>query len=431
MLDIRLIRENPDLVRNDLRKRKDAEKLPWVDDLLAKDELWRTLKGQTDQLRSERNKLSLKVSETKKAGGDVTSILEEVKRIPGRIKENEDRMLALEQETKAILMRLPNIMHESVPFGADESGNVVVKAFGEKPEFAFEPKNHTQLIEELGIVDLERAAKTSGARFYFLKGDLAQLEFSLQMYAIEFMTKKGYMLVTPPHMLRRESYEGVTDLGAFEEMIYKVEDEDLYLIATSEHPLTAMYQNEVIDAASLPIKMVGISPCYRKEAGSHGKDEKGIWRVHQFNKIEQIIICRPEESWAFHEEITSNAIQFFESLGLHFHQVLICTGDLGVVAAKKYDLEAWIPSVGTYKEIVSASNCTAYQAVRLNMKYRENNENKWVHTLNSTCVAVSRALVAILEQFQHEDGTVSIPEPLRKYMGGKEKLTAARKIKTH
>jgi seryl-tRNA synthetase len=231
-------------------------------------------------------------------------------------------------------------------------------------------------------------------------------------------------------MLNREAYEGVTYLGAYEEMIYKVQDEDLYLIATSEHPLTAQFQNEVIDATSLPIKLIGISPCYRKEAGSHGKEEKGIWRVHQFNKIEQIIFCKPEDSPKYHEELTKNAIDFFNSLGVHFHQILICTGDLGIVAAKKYDLEAWIPSVGEYKEIVSASNCTAYQAVRLNVKYRENNENKWVHTLNSTCVATTRALVAILEQFQQEDGSVVIPELLRKYMHGKSKLSALRKVQT-
>jgi seryl-tRNA synthetase len=431
MLDIKFLREHPNAVREDLKKRRDEEKLSWVDEVLAKDERWRQLKGATDVLRSQRNKLSLQVSEAKKAGEDVTLILEEVKQIPVKIKENEDAMLVLEQEIKYILMRLPNIMDESVPYGADDSANLVVEVFGKKPHFSFQPKSHNELIEQLGIVDLERAAKTSGARFYFLKGDLALMEFALQMHAIEFMTAKGFLLVTPPHMLRRDAYEGVTSLADFEDTIYKIEEDDEYMIATSEHPLTAMYKDEIIDGASLPIKMAGISPCYRREAGSHGRDEKGIWRVHQFNKIEQIIICKPEDSWKFHEEITANAIAFFTSLGLYFHQVLICTGDLGIVAAKKYDLEAWIPSVGTFKEVVSSSNCTTYQAVRLNMKYRENNDNKWVHTLNSTCVATTRALVAILEQNQHEDGSVTIPLPLRKYMGGKEKLIAVKKVHTY
>jgi len=427
MLDIKFVREHADAVRNDLRKRKDEEKLSWVDDVLAKDEEWRKLKGLADNLRSSRNKLSQQVNEVKKAGGDIAPLLDEVKLIPQRIKEHEERMTALEADIKNILMRLPNIMHDSVPYGADDSGNVVIKTFGKKPEFTFPPRNHTEIIESLGIVELERAAKIAGSRFYFLKGDLAMLDFALQLYAMEFMSGRGYLPVIPPHMMNRSAYEGVTSLADFEDVLYKIEGEDLHLIATSEHPLTAMYKDEVLDASALPVRLVGVSPCYRKETGSHGKEEKGIWRVHQFMKVEQIIICKPEDSWRLHEELITNAIDFFSSLGLHFHQILICTGDLGIVAAKKYDLEAWIPSVGAFKEVVSGSNCTAYQAVRLNLKYRDGNDNKWVHTLNSTCVATSRALVAILEQNQQEDGSVVIPEPLRKYVGGKERITSAKR----
>jgi len=430
MLDIRFVREHTEAVKEDLLKRRDNEKITLLDELLGKDELWRTLKGQTDELRAQRNKLSQEINATKKAGNDATSLLDLAKKIPERIAENEKRMQDLEQAIKGILMRLPNIMHQSVPYGKDDTENEIVQTFGKKPTFTFTPKNHTEIIESLNLVDLERAAKTSGSRFYFLKGDLAMLEFALQLYAIQFMTAKGFELVTPPHMLRRSAYEGVTSLSDFEDTIYKIQDEDLYMIATSEHPLTAMFQDEVIESQSLPIKMIGISPCYRKEVGSHGKDEKGIWRVHQFNKIEQIIICKPEESWDWHEQLVTNAVQFFESLGLHFHQVNICTGDLGIVAAKKYDLEAWIPSVSAYKEVVSCSNCTTYQAVRLNMKYRDGNENKWVHTLNSTCVATTRALVAILEQCQQPDGTIKIPEPLRQFMNGREKIVAQRSIST-
>ncbi len=422
MLDIRFLRENADVVRTDLEKRRDEEKMGWVDLILEKDAEWRELKGSCDALRAERNRLSEQVNATKKAGGDIGPIVGKVKAIPEQIATLEEDMARLQETIKSYLMRLPNVMHESVPYGKDDTENKTIAHYGEKPTFDFEPRNHTELIEMLGIVDLERAAKISGSRFYFLTGDLAMLDFALQQYGLVFLAKRGFLPVAPPHMMNRSAYEGVTDLGEFESTLYKIEGEDLHLIATSEHPLTAQFQNEVIDASLLPARLAGISPCYRKEAGSHGKEEKGIWRVHQFTKIEQIIISRPEESWDLHEEIIQNAVEFFESLGLHFRKVLICTGDLGIVAAKKYDLEAWIPSVNAYKEVVSASNCTAYQAVRLNMRYRANDAHEWVHTLNSTLVATSRALVAILEQCQQEDGSVLIPDVLRPYLGGKDRL---------
>ncbi|MDD9953658.1 MAG: serine--tRNA ligase [Candidatus Woesearchaeota archaeon] len=410
MLDMKFVREHPDVVRENLKKRK-SELLGRVDDLLEKDDAWRKLKGQSDALRAERNKVSKEINETKKAGGDASKLLERAKTIPQQLKSLEEDMDAQYAEIKRILMRLPNIMHDSVPYGEDEEGNQELAQFGKKPEFAFEPKNHNDLIE--GMVNLERAAKIAGSRFYFLQGDLALLEHALQQYAIDFMNKKGYTFVQPPYMMNRNAYEGVTDLADFEDVIYKVEDEDLHLIATSEHPLTAQFQNEVV---KLPIKLAGMSPCFRKETGSHGKEEKGIWRVHQFHKVEQIVICKPEESWEYHEEITKNAIEFFESLGLHFRQVLICTGDLGTVAAKKYDLEAWIPSVQKYKEVVSSSNCTSYQAVRLNIRYNEQGTTAFAHTLNSTCVATSRALVAILEQYQNEDGSINVPKVLQPFL---------------
>ena len=425
MLDIKLLREHPDLVRADLEKRRETEKLAWVDDVLEKDAAWRRLKGECDELRAKRNSLSEQVNTTKKKGGDTRSLIAEVKAIPSRIAALEDSMMALQGGIRHHLMRLPNLMHEDVPYGKDDTENTVVATFGKKPSFKFPPRNHTELIMQLGIVDLERAAKVSGSRFSFLTGDLALLEMALAQHGIRFLAERGYMPVFPPHLLNRAAYEGVTDLGAFEDMLYKIEGEDLYLIATSEHPLTAQFQDEVIDARLLPARLVGYSPCYRKEAGSHGKEEKGIWRVHQFNKVEQVVISKPDESWAMHEEITRNAIDFFQSLGLHFRQVLICTGDLGIVAAKKYDLEAWIPSVGAYKEIVSSSNCTAYQAVRLNIRCQDGASRGWVHTLNSTLVATSRALVAILEQNQQDDGSVLIPEVLRPYLGGKAKIEPA------
>lgn len=423
MLDIKFLRENPQAVSADLEKRRDTEKQPWVAETLAWDAEWRRLKGETDALRAERNRLSEQVNATKKAGGDIQPLLAKVKEIPARIAALEQEMAALQESIRGRLLRLPNIMHESVPYGKDDTENVEIAFYGEKPRFSFEPKNHTALIEALGVVDLERAAKISGSRFYFLTGDLALLEMALAQYGVRFMAARGYLPVFPPHLMGRAAYEGVTDLGAFEDTLYKIDGEDLHLIATSEHPLTAQFKDEIIDERLLPARLAGYSPCYRKEAGSHGKEEKGIWRVHQFNKVEQIVIAKPEESWELHEEITRNAIAFFESLGLHFRQVLICTGDLGIVAAKKYDLEAWIPSVGAYKEVVSSSNCTTYQAVRLNLRITDGKETRWAHTLNSTLVATSRALVAILEQFQQADGSVLIPEVLRPFMDGKDRLS--------
>jgi seryl-tRNA synthetase len=430
MLDIRFVREHHDTVRKDLEKRRAHDKIELLDELLQLDSKWRSLKGETDQLRSERNKISEEINKAKKEGKNAEDLIKKAKEVPVKIAHSENRMKEFDDRIRRILLRLPNLMHESVPYGKDDSENKVVATFGKKPHFSFEPKNHTELIEQLNVVELERAAKIAGSRFYFLQGDLALLEHGLQSYALRFMASKGYTPVQPPHMMSREAYEGVTDLADFADVLYKVEDEDLYLIATSEHPLTAQFQGEVIDAASLPIKLVGVSPCYRKETGSHGKEEKGIWRVHHFNKVEQVVLCAPEESWSLHEEIIANAIAFFESLELHFRQVLICTGDLGIVAAKKYDLEAWIPSVGQYKEVVSASNCTSYQAVRLGIRYREGSEHAWVHTLNSTCCATSRALVAILEQRQQADGSIAIPEALRQYMGGKDRIEPAQKIRT-
>jgi seryl-tRNA synthetase len=283
-------------------------------------------------------------------------------------------------------------------------------------------KTHNELIELNKWVELSRAAKITGSRFYFLKGDLARLDLALQTYAIDFLIEREYTLVQPPAMMNRDAYEGVTDLNDFETVMYGVEPDGYYMIATSEHPLTAMHMGEVIEPSLLPIKMVGVSPCFRREVGAHGQSDKGIWRVHQFTKIEQIIITHPDDSWEHHEDLLNNCIELWTSLGLHYEVVNICTGDMGTVASKKYDLEAWLPGAGEYKEVVSCSNCTDYQANRLKMRYRTPDGNDTVHTLNSTAVATSRALVAIMEQYQLEDGRVMIPKPLQKLMGGQEIL---------
>jgi seryl-tRNA synthetase len=422
MLDINLIRNNPEIVEKDLKKRKDEDSLKKLEILKEHDKDWKNIKHESEQLKNKRNVLSKEISELKKKGEDISQKLNEVSEIPKKIAILEEKEKQIKNNIDLILMSLPNIMHESVPFGESDEDNVEEEIFGKKLIYDFEIKSHVDLIEELDIVDLERASKISGARFWFLKGKLTELDFALQKYAIDFMVKKGYNLVHPPFMMNRKSYEGVTDLGDFEDVMYKIENEDLYLIATSEHPLIGMFYNEIIEDKSLPIKIAGISSCFRKEAGSHGKDTKGIFRGHQFNKIEQIIICKPEDSWKYHEELIRNAEEFWKSLGICFRRVNICTGDLGTVASKKYDLEAWYPKQNNYREVVSGSNCTDYQARRLKIRYRTNEGNKFVHTLNCTCVATSRALVAIIENFQNKDGSITIPKVLVPYMNGIEKI---------
>jgi seryl-tRNA synthetase len=316
-------------------------------------------------------------------------------------------------------------LHESVPLGEDESDNVPIKTWGEKTKFTFPVKDHIDLALSLDIMDIEKAGKVAGARFFYLKREGVILDMALMNFALEEIVKKGYVPIEPPFLMRRSPYEGVTALSDFEEVLYKVEDEDLYLIATSEHPIAAMFMDDVLKAEDLPLKFVGVSPCFRKEAGAHGKDTRGIFRTHQFNKIEQFIFCKPEDSWTMHEELLQNAEELVQKLGIPYRVANVCTGDIGVVAAKKYDVEAWMPAQNAYREIISCSNCTDYQARRLNIKYREKEGEPpkgFVHTLNSTALATGRTIVAILENYQQEDGSVVIPKILRKYMGGIEKI---------
>ena len=302
--------------------------------------------------------------------------------------------------------------------------NVEVKKIGKPKKFDFKLISHGELAEKLGIADFKKATQVSGAGFYYLFGELALLNQALSQYAIDFMIKKGYKFVIPPLMLNKKAYEGVTDLADFQNVMYKIEDDDMYMIATAEHPIAALYMNEVIPEEDLPLKLVGFSPCFRKEIGSHGVDTKGLFRVHQFWKVEQFIFCKPEDSWKYHEELIKNSEELFKSLELPYRIVNICTGDLGIIAAKKYDLELWMPRQEAYKEACSCSNCTDYQARRLNIKLgkRGSSNLQLVHTLNNTAIATSRAMVAILENFQNKDGSIDIPKPLHKYMGGIKKI---------
>lgn len=419
MIDIELLRTDPDAVRRDLKKRRDDLKLAWIDQILVRDKEWRQEVAKLQDLQRSRNTLSQQINDLKKQGKDSSGVLAEVKALPGRIQEHQAVCDTIKDEIDSKLMRLPNITHESVPYGKDSTENVVVRTWGKKKEFSFPLKNHAELAESLGVADFDRARKISGSGFYVLKGALAMLDQALVRYAIDHLAKKGYILVEPPFMMRHKPYAGVTDLADFENVMYKIAGEDEYLIATSEHPLCSMHMDEAIPEECLPIRYVGLSQCFRKEVGAHGLDEKGLFRVHQFTKVEQVIFCRPEDSWDLHEELLKNAEELFQGLDLHYRVVNICTGDLGIVAAKKYDLEAWLPRAQEYKEVVSGSNCTDWQARRLNIKCgKEGGSKRTLHTLNCTAIATSRALVAILENYQNADGSVTVPKILQPYMNG-------------
>ena len=418
MLDMSMFREHADVLRADHDKRE----MPHdnIDEVIRLDEEWRQARYDADQLRKKRNQAARGIAEAKKSGDSAAAdaILAEVASLGQEIDALSEKVDSCLAERDAIRMRVPNILHESVPVGEDDQKNTLHSLHGDKTDLGFEARNHNDLIEMNNWVDLARGAKVTGSRFYFLQGDLARLEMALQSYSANFLMERDYTLVQPPLMMNREAYEGVTDLGDFETVMYGIEPDKYYLIATSEHPLTAMRMDEIIEPSELPIKLVGVSSCFRREVGAHGLSDRGIWRVHQFTKIEQIVICKPDDSWEHHEELLTNAVELWDSLGLHYRVVNICTGDMGTVASKKYDLEAWLPGANSYKEVVSCSNCTDYQANRLRMRYRTAEGNSAVHTLNSTAVATSRALVAIMEQYQNEDGTVRVPEALVPHMGG-------------
>jgi len=420
MLDIKLIAENPEMVRKDLKKRNDSEKLKWVDDAVKKYREYGQLVYDAQKLKQKRNEVGLEIAKRKREGKDAGALLKEMKNIPKEI-ENKDKGISdLKQKIDWYLLRLPNIMHDSVPVGAGDADNVETRKVGKVPKFGFKPLDHIDITAKHGLVDIDRAAKVAGARFYYLKNELVLLNQALIKFALEFIFKRGYSIFQPPYMLRKAAINGAIALSDFEDVIYKVEGEDLYLIGTSEHALLAYHMDEILEGAKMPLKYAAISPCYRKEAGAHGRDTKGIFRVHQFEKVEQFIFCRPEESWKMHEELLKNAEDLFRALKIPYRVMNICTGDLGTVAAKKYDIEAWLPGQGQFREVVSCSNCTDYQARRANIRFRDNpgDPTRHPHTLNSTLVATERALIAILENYQQPDGTVAIPEALQPCMNG-------------
>jgi seryl-tRNA synthetase len=426
MLEMKFIREHPDTVKADLQRRGAVDKLAWVDELLQNDQKWRSLQVQANALRQQRNKLTEQIAKLRKQGQDAAPVMREAEAIPDKIRELEQEAGNVRERINQTLMQLPNIMHESVPTGKDEHDNVENRKWGTPPQFPFKPLDHIDLATKLDLVDFERAARVAGARFYYLKKDLVRLNYALIGYALDFIARKGYTVMQPPYLLKREVLSGAVALSDFEDVIYKIEGEDLYLLATSEHALNAFHFGEILDGKTLPLRYGGVSPCFRKEAGAHGRDTKGIFRVHQFEKVEQFVFCRPEDSWKEHEKLIGNAEELFQALKLPYRVVNVCSGDLGTVAAKKYDLEVWLPGQNTYREAVSCSNCTSYQAVRSNVRYRDRTSDptEYVHTLNSTFVATERTLIAIMENFQQSDGSIAIPEVLRSYMNGQDAIRA-------
>jgi seryl-tRNA synthetase len=429
MLDIKLIRETPDIVNSNLKKRGDPANLKMLEDLIDWDKKWRQGLTKLNDLRHERRQITAEIAMAKKKGKDASSEIAKAKDVDIEITTLEKQVVESEEKVHDLLMRLPNLLHETVPFGKDENDNAETRKWGDIPKFAFPVKDHMDLGLKHDIVDVERAGKVAGARFFYLKKEGVLLDMALVNFAIEEMMKKGYDPIEPPFVMRRKPYEGVVALSDFEDVLYKVENEDLYLIATSEHPVAAMFMDEVLMAEDLPLKLCGFSTNFRKEAGAHGKDTRGVFRTHQFNKVEQFIFCKPEDSWKLHEELIHNAEELVQKLGLAYRVVNVCTGDIGTVAAKKYDIEAWMPAQNAYREIISCSNCTDYQARRLNIKYREKEGEApkgFVYTLNSTAVATGRTIVALIENYQQEDGSVIVPEVLRKYMGGIKKIAHKR-----
>jgi len=418
MLDLELIRKNPEFVKERLKTRGEGfEEL--VDKVMELDHERRSILRELESLRAERNAKSKEIGMLKRKGEDTSSLEEEVKKIKESIEAYEEKLASVEEKLRDLMLRIPNLPHKSVPIGKDESENVEVRRWGKPKDFSFEPRPHWEIGERLGIFDFERAGKISGSRFVILKDWGAKLERALINFMLDLHSRKGYKEVWPPHLVRPEILIGTGQLPKFEEELYKCERDDLYLIPTAEVPLTNLYRDEILSEEDLPIYMVSYTPCYRREAGSYGKDVRGIIRQHQFNKVELVKIVKPEHSYEELEleRLTADAEDVLRLLELPYRVVLLCTGDMGFASAKTYDIEVWFPSQGRYREISSCSNCEDFQARRMNTRYRDaQGKLHFVHTLNGSGLAIGRTLAAILENYQQEDGSVVVPEALRDYL---------------
>ena len=435
MIDVSILRKNPEILFDSQKRRFQSDEI--IKEAIRLDSEWRELLRKSNNLKADKNKLVREIGEIIRAGGNSDSIKSKASEIDRNIGDYETKLREIESERDLILKKIPNIVDPEAPVARDDSGNLPIYFEGKAKVFEsdvegfvaqsmgkmeyefskFKPQSHVDLLVKRNLANLESAAMVSGSRFYYLLGSLVLLETSLEHFALEFMQKKGFTLVEPPFMLSKQATDGATDFTAFEDTLYKIEGEDLYLIATSEHPIAAFHYDTIIEENQLPLLYAGISPCFRKEAGAHGKDTKGIFRVHQFNKIEQFAFVKPEDSKSYHQKLLENAKEFYRALEIPFRIVDIATGDLGNVASRKFDIEAWYPAQAQFREVVSASNVVDYQARRLKVRYRGKDGNAYVHTLNSTLAAMTRTLVAIVENNQLEDGRIVVPKVLRELMG--------------
>ncbi len=417
MLDAKFLRENPENIVEALKKR--GYEFSIIDNFLKIEEERRSLLLEVERYRQRRNELSEKISKLKKEGSDVTSETDEAKNISENIKTMDERMRELDEKTKTLLLNIPNIPHESVPVGEDETENAEVRRWGEPRQFDFEPLNHWDVGEMLEIIDFERASRIAGARFALMKGLGAKLERTLINFMLDLNTSKGYKEVFPPIIVNRDSMIGTGQLPKFAQELFTISDPEFYLIPTAEVPVTNIYRNEILKEEDLPIYYTAYTPCFRREAGSYGKDTRGLIRQHQFNKVELVKFVKPEDSYNELESLTRDAEDILQKLELPYRVVALCTGDLGFAASKTYDLEVWLPAQQRYREISSCSNFTDFQARRANIRFKREGKKgtEFVHTLNGSGLATGRTLVAILENYQQRDGSVIIPDVLRPYMG--------------
>lgn len=427
MFDIKVLRENPDLVKENIRKKYQDDKLPLVDTIFEKDELYRKKLQEVESLKHKRNICSQDINASLKAGKDKTSpemkeLFSQAKQLPKEIEALEAEVLTLRDEINDGLRRIPNLIHESVPIGKDDSENVELEKVGEPFTPDYEIHHHAEIAEYIGGVDFDSARKTSGNGFYYLQGDLARLHSAILAYARDYMIEKGFIYTIPPFLIRNNVVEGVMSFTERDAMMYKVEGEDLYLIGTSEHSMIGRYIGTTVEKANLPLALTSYSPCFRKEVGAHGIEEKGLYRLHQFEKQEMIVICEPEESYRWYEKMLQFTVDVFRALGIPVRKLECCSGDLADLKAKSADVEAWSPRQKKYYEVGSCSNLTDAQARRLNIRVRSGNEKYYPHTLNNTVIASPRALIALLENNQNKDGSITIPEVIRPLMGGKERI---------
>ncbi|MFA5061079.1 MAG: serine--tRNA ligase [Candidatus Pacearchaeota archaeon] len=424
MIDIRLIRENPELIRENIKKKFQNEKLVLVDEILELDKKWRKEKKNSDDLRSKRNKISEEINSLLKQGkkDEVKKLIKQAKEIPEKIIKAEKKESKLYDKISEILMKIPNIIQDSVPIGKSDAENVVIEVIGEPKVPDYEIFNHVELAEKLNGLDLDSSRKTSGQGFYFMKGDIARLHSAILAYARDFMIEKGFTYCIPPLMIREDVVKGVMSFKEMDAMMYKIEGEDLYMIGTSEHSMIGMFKEKVLNKKEVPQKLTSYSSCFRKEKGAHGIEERGLYRVHQFEKQEMIVVCEPEDSYEWYDKMLNLTVEFFRNLDIPVRKLECCSGDLADLKAKSCDVEAWSPRQKKYFEVGSCSNLTDAQARRLGIKINGGKGNYFAHTLNNTVVASPRALIALIENNQEKDGSIRIPKALQIYMGGKKKI---------